>query len=471
MKNKNKLKGILQGFVADLLFWIYFFSSLYFLMHKWFQITFPLIYVGLIALIVSFLFFLIGDSIGRKIFFGSKKTKKKWKKCFWGWFVIVALVLTFVVGWNIVEVKPYKFFTQFKNAKGIASGIFDPSIIGYQLTEKSLKQYKEHNLPENIIAECEKIKYKKFATRNVFFKKLGLRVGKSGFDEFKSIFLKYAEKGTEVVINNDDFINIQQIGNITLPIINATKILIGKRFTNPYDFSVELEGKIGEFEIEKYKSIINKYAVRNTKLLDQALAALAETIFLALLATVFAIPFAFVLSFIAARNLMPKNFIGNTVYLAVRTIATIFRSIEAIVWAIIFCVWVGIGPFAGMLALMIHSMAALTKLYSEQIENIDSGPIEAMKATGANTLQVWLYAVIPQIISPYLAFTIYRWDINVRMATIVGFVGGGGIGFLLLQNQQLLRWHNVGLLIWLIAFVVWVMDMVSAKVREKLQSI
>ncbi len=187
-----------------------------------------------------------------------------------------------------------------------------------------------------------------------------------------------------------------------------------------------------------------------------------------MLATVFAIPIAFVLSFFAARNLMPRTWLGNIVYIIVRTIATIFRSIEAIVWAIIFSVWVGIGPFAGMLALMIHSIASLTKLYSEQIENIDSGPVEAIKATGASTFQTWVYAVIPQIISPYLAFTIYRWDINVRMATIVGFVGGGGIGLLLLQQQQLLRWHNVGLLIWLIAFVVWVMDMASAKVREKL---
>lgn len=206
----------------------------------------------------------------------------------------------------------------------------------------------------------------------------------------------------------------------------------------------------------------------NLDILTVCLTALAETIYLALLATVLAIPFAFIFSFFAARNLMPKTFLGNSIYLITRTIATIFRSIEAIVWAIIFSVWVGIGPFAGMLALMIHSIAALTKLYSEQIENIDHGPVEAILATGASRLQVWIFAVIPQIISPYLAFTIYRWDINVRMATIVGFVGGGGIGLLLMQQQQLLRWHNVGLIIWLIAAVVWTMDMVSAKIRNKL---
>lgn len=206
----------------------------------------------------------------------------------------------------------------------------------------------------------------------------------------------------------------------------------------------------------------------NMKIFLPMLKSLFETIYLALLATVFAIPFAFIFSFLGARNLMPKSFIGNSVFVFIRTGATIVRSIEAIVWAIIFSVWVGIGPFAGMLALMFHSIAALTKLYSEQIENIDSGQIEAMKATGANTLQVWIFAVIPQIFSPFLAFTIYRWDINIRMATIVGFVGGGGIGLALKQQQQFLRWDNVGVILWMIAVVVWAMDMISNKVRQKL---
>ena len=206
----------------------------------------------------------------------------------------------------------------------------------------------------------------------------------------------------------------------------------------------------------------------NPKELVPMLAALTETIYLALLATVFAIPFAFIFSFFAAKNLMYGSLPGRIAYIVVRTVSTVFRSIEAIVWAIIFCVWVGIGPFAGMLALWIHSIASLIKLYSEQIENIDPGPVEAIKATGASTLQVWRYAVTPQILAPYLAFTIYRWDINVRMATIVGFVGGGGIGLALNQQQQMLAWRNVGLIMWLIALVVWVMDIFSGYIREKL---
>lgn len=200
------------------------------------------------------------------------------------------------------------------------------------------------------------------------------------------------------------------------------------------------------------------------------LAALMETIYLALLATIFAIPFAFAFSYFAAKNLMQGSLLGRIAYVVIRSISTVFRSIEAIVWAIIFSVWVGIGPFAGMLALWVHSVAALIKLYSEQLENIDPGPVEAIRATGASTLQVWRYAVTPQILAPYLAFTIYRWDINVRMATIVGFVGGGGIGLALNQQQQMLAWRNVGLIMWLIAVVVWVMDIFSGYIREKLVS-
>ena len=400
MKKKNKAKAAIQSIATDLLFWIYIFGCLYYLMHKWTGFTAKLHLIGIAALIATIIFQLVRGSIGVKLFLSAGKVKRSWLKSVWGYLTILSLLITFVVGVNIVGVDFYKFFTKFQNAGGIASGIFDPSVTGYSLSSESINELKKDDLPPDVLNTLGGIQNRRYSTKKVFIHDLEKRLGETTFQEYKSVILKSAEK--------------------------------------------------------------------NTELLNIALSALAETIFLALLATVFAIPIAFVLSFFAARNLMPRTWLGNIVYIIVRTIATIFRSIEAIVWAIIFSVWVGIGPFAGMLALMIHSIASLTKLYSEQIENIDSGPVEAIKATGASTFQTWVYAVIPQIISPYLAFTIYRWDINVRMATIVGFVGGGGIGLLLLQQQQLLRWHNVGLLIWLIAFVVWVMDMASAKVREKL---
>lgn len=199
---------------------------------------------------------------------------------------------------------------------------------------------------------------------------------------------------------------------------------------------------------------------------DDALFAMIETIYIALLATLISIPMTLLLSFLTARNLMRENKISFAVYYILRIILNFIRSIEPLIWAIIFSVWVGIGPFAGMIALLVHTIASNAKLYSEAIENIETGPVEAISATGANKIQIVWYAVVPQIILPFLSFTIYRWDINVRMATIIGLVGGGGIGTMLMQYQGLARWREVGLLVLMIAFVVWVMDYISARIRE-----
>jgi phosphonate transport system permease protein len=192
-----------------------------------------------------------------------------------------------------------------------------------------------------------------------------------------------------------------------------------------------------------------------------------ETIFLALMGTTMAVLLAVPLSFLGAKNLMARNPIGTAIYYVVRTVFNIARSIEPLILATVFAVWVGIGPFAGVMALGIHSIASLGKLYSEQIESIDPGPIEAITATGASMLQIVRYAVVPQIVPPFIAFTIYRWDINVRMSTVIGFVGGGGIGFLLMQYINLLQWRQAATAVWAITLVVAAMDYFSAVVREK----
>jgi phosphonate ABC transporter permease subunit PhnE len=160
--------------------------------------------------------------------------------------------------------------------------------------------------------------------------------------------------------------------------------------------------------------------------------------------------------------------IGMLVYTGTRTVLNVLRSIEPLIMAIVFAIWVSIGPFAGVLALTLHSIAALSKLYSEQVESIDPGPIEAITATGATRLQTIVYAVVPQIIPPYIAFTLYRWDINVRMSTIIGFVGGGGIGQVLKQWIDLLQYRQAGVATLAIAIVVAALDYISAKTRERL---
>ena len=221
-------------------------------------------------------------------------------------------------------------------------------------------------------------------------------------------------------------------------------------------------------QFSKARDIVRGLLNPEMTVLHQGVILLVQTIFLAFMATAFAIPVAFALSFFAARNLTRDSRLARSLYTVVRALMNITRSVEPLVWALIFISWVGIGPFAGVLALWVHSIAALVKLYSEQIENIDDGPVEAITATGASTLQVLRYGVVPQVIPPFLSFTIYRWDINVRMSTIIGFVGGGGIGYILKPRVDLGQWGEVGTLVILIAVTVWAMDILSARIREKI---
>ena len=160
--------------------------------------------------------------------------------------------------------------------------------------------------------------------------------------------------------------------------------------------------------------------------------------------------------------------IGFTIYSVSRAILNVLRSIEPLIMGIVFVVWVSLGPFAGIMALTLHTIAALGKLFSEQIEGIDDGPIEAINATGANRLQMIVYGVIPQIVPPYIAFTLYRWDINVRVSTIIGFVGGGGIGFVLSQNIQQLRYRQASVMMLAIAIVVSLLDYFSSRIRSRI---
>jgi len=194
---------------------------------------------------------------------------------------------------------------------------------------------------------------------------------------------------------------------------------------------------------------------------------MGETIAQALMATTLGAIFAVLISFLAARNLMRVNPATMAVYYITRTLLNILRAVEPLIMAIVFVVWVGLGPFAGVMALAVHSIAALGKLYSEAIESIEPGPIEAVTATGADRLQVIWYGVLPQVWPPFIAFTVYRWDINVRMSTIIGFVGGGGIGFLLQQWIRLTDFRAAGAAIWAIAVVVTVLDFLSSEVRKR----
>jgi phosphonate ABC transporter permease subunit PhnE len=201
---------------------------------------------------------------------------------------------------------------------------------------------------------------------------------------------------------------------------------------------------------------------------DTAGGLMIVTIFLGFIATVFSIVVALPLSFLGARNIMTGNPIANAIYIVIRLVFTIIRSIDVLIVVIVAAVLVGIGSAAGVIGLAFHNVGVLGKLYSEAIEGIDPGPLEAITATGANRLQVIWTAVIPQIVNPYISFTIYRLDTNVRLAPILGLVGGGGIGILLFQSINLLQYGAAGLIIFMIVITVAAMDFASAQIRRRL---
>jgi phosphonate transport system permease protein len=198
------------------------------------------------------------------------------------------------------------------------------------------------------------------------------------------------------------------------------------------------------------------------------LIGIYQSIAMALMATTLGMVFAIPISFLAARNLMGGHPLTLTIYVVARAALNVLRSIESLIFAIVFVTFVGLGPFAGMLAVTLHTIAALGKLYSEVIEGIDPGPLEAMQATGANWFQIIRYGVIPQIVPPFTAFTIYRWEINVRASTVIGLVGGGGIGFFLIQWINLGDYRAVGATFLAILLVVMIMDFLSARIRARL---
>jgi phosphonate transport system permease protein len=206
----------------------------------------------------------------------------------------------------------------------------------------------------------------------------------------------------------------------------------------------------------------------STKVVQIVFQQMMVTIFQALLATTLGAILAVPFSFLAAKNLTGRSWLSAWLYYLTRGVFNILRSVEALLYVVIFVFWVGIGPFAGMLALAVCSFALIGKLFSEAIENIDPGPIEAVTATGANRFQVIIYAVLPQIAPPFISYLIYQWDINIRMATIIGFAGGGGIGLTLTTFFGSLQYHKAGTVVLFIVVVVALMDFASAKIRQVL---
>jgi phosphonate transport system permease protein len=199
--------------------------------------------------------------------------------------------------------------------------------------------------------------------------------------------------------------------------------------------------------------------------LKELIYAMFETIEIAFLGTFIAIALSIPLGLFSARNLAPNYFI----YFACKTIVIFFRAIPEFIIAMILVIAIGFGAMPGVLALGLHTMGFLAKFYAEDIEHINKGPIDALKSSGATKSQIISFGVIPQILPSFVANNLYILDRNVRMATMLGIVGAGGIGYELQSSFRMFEYEKVSAIIILIFITIFIIDHLSAFIRSKIK--
>ena len=199
--------------------------------------------------------------------------------------------------------------------------------------------------------------------------------------------------------------------------------------------------------------------------LNELVYAMFETIEIAFLGTFIAIVLSIPLGLFSARNLAPNYF----VYLVCKTIVIFFRAIPEFIIAMILVIAIGFGAMPGVLALGLHTMGFLAKFYAEDIEHINKGPIDALKSSGATKSQIISFGVIPQILPSFVANNLYILDRNVRMATMLGIVGAGGIGYELQSSFRMFEYERVSAIIILIFVTIFIIDHLSAFIRSKIK--
>ena len=197
--------------------------------------------------------------------------------------------------------------------------------------------------------------------------------------------------------------------------------------------------------------------------LGHALRGATQTLQIAIVGTAIAAVLALPVGFLAARNVSPP-----WLFYGARSILNLFRAIDTLVYALIFVAAVGLGPFPGVLAVVAYTATVLAKLYSEAIEAIDPGPVEAVAATGASRLQLLRWGVLPQLVPQFLSFTLYRFETNIRAAAILGFVGAGGIGFYIQTYLRMLNYPAASTVLLVLIVLVMVVDFASSRLRARL---
>lgn len=192
------------------------------------------------------------------------------------------------------------------------------------------------------------------------------------------------------------------------------------------------------------------------------IGATLETVQMALAGTFLALLAAFPIGFLAARNTTPHP----VVYYGVRAALNLVRTVPDLALGLVFVAAVGLGAFAGTLALAIHTATVLGKLLSESVENIDEGVVEAIRATGARYPQILSFAVLPQVLPDLISFTLYRLETNIRAASVLGLIGAGGIGYLMNTSFRTFQYQEAAAIVLVLIALVMLVDYLSSRLRN-----
>lgn len=213
---------------------------------------------------------------------------------------------------------------------------------------------------------------------------------------------------------------------------------------------------------------------------DGLLWATVETLAISILGTVLAFIVGFPLALLGAANVTHRGpmhsmgssgngrLIGHGINVTARSVLSFLRSVPDLVWGFLFVTAVGLGPFAGVLALGVHNAGVLGKLYADFLEDTDPVKIEAIRSTGATRFQTIIHGILPQITPTIVSYTLYRWECSIRAATILGFVGAGGIGYYLVITIKRLQYHQLATAILAVFLLVLMGDRLSGKIRAAL---
>ncbi len=247
--------------------------------------------------------------------------------------------------------------------------------------------------------------------------------------------------------------------NIIIGIIVALVVITSYNVdANPLDFAEGIPNLIVVLE----EILVLENIIDNLKYIPTAFWAMLETLQMAFIGTVIGVVIALPFSMLAARNLNNK-----LVYAPIRALLAAVRTFPSILWALLFVIMVGLGPFAGILAIIMYTVGFVTKLQYESIETIDSDPMDAVRSIGVSKFQLIRYVVIPESASHLLGQMLYMFDYNVRQTSIIGIVGAGGIGFFIIQYIKFFEYGKAAMFMIVVLITVLIIDWVSVKIRDK----